>query len=86
MFTLTPPPIAMTRAELDARIRYLAREAERAESRGLWLEAEDLRGAADACRDQLAERSAWEPEALARHLDAYNCDRDAVLASVYERR
>lgn len=83
MFTLTPPPIAMTRAELDARIRYLARAADRAEVNGFWLEAEEYRIAADACRDELAARSAPDLDALARDADVYG---EVVYAEIAERR
>lgn len=82
MLTLTPPPIAMSAAELDARITYLARAVDRATERGRWQESEDYQDALDACLIERAERGAREPEAVARCLDAYA----VTIDDVFERR
>lgn len=98
----TTPPIAYTDAELRARIGHLERQLDRAHDAGRWQEAEEIQDALDICRlecairaehaeaellaRESAERGAREREALARHLDAYEADREEILASVYERR
>lgn len=98
----TTPPIALTDAELRARIGHLERQLDRALDSDRWQDVEEIRDAldwhrleaaeraevADAEREARirAERGARGGWALVRSLDAYDCDRDEVLASVYERR
>lgn len=101
----TIPPIAMTDAVLCARASHLEREVDRAHDAGRWLDAEAAIAELDACRQELAyrseraeserlaresaERGAREPEALVRHLDAYEIEpmtRAEILAEVWERR
>lgn len=91
MLTLTPPPIAMSAAELRHRITHLDRAADRAERNRQYQDAAAYTAALDECALELiarerAEQGARGYEAVARSLDAYDADRAGVLASVYERR
>jgi hypothetical protein len=86
MLTRTPLPITMTNATLRAQITALGREHDRAAERGDYRAMEECRDALDACHAVVAARSAQSPEAVARAMDAYDVDRAAVLAAVWEMR
>lgn len=81
MITLSPHPSTLSTGRLHQVAAGLAAATRRAERRDSY-DAESLQDALDEYRIELAARGAREPEAVARHLDAY----DVPYAEIAERR